>query len=58
MGYKLTYEELDTVVRDWFVDYHKPVSVEEVSTGPPTDAPKELVCKEQSHHDFDRESST
>ena len=54
----MKYEELDTTVQDWPTDWRELISVEEVSIGPPADAPEEPMCKEQSHHDSDGESST
>ena len=43
MAYKVTDEELDAAVQDWPKEWCKPLSVEEVSTGAPTDAPKDPV---------------
>ena len=58
MPYKLTDDEVETVVQDWLADWHEPISAEEISTEPPTDAPTEPVREGQSTHDSDGESST
>ena len=46
-------EELDAIVQDWSVEWHNPVSQEELSKEPPPDAPKDLAQKELSAPEFD-----
>ena len=41
--YKLSDAELETFVDDWPATWREPFSLEEASTGPPIDAPVDLV---------------
>ena len=45
------------IVNDWPVAWREPVSLEEVTTGPPADALVDPMHKDDqnSHHDFDVE---
>ena len=57
MAYKITDVELEVIVQYCPVDWREPVSVEEISLGPPVDAPDEKFQAREDLHDFDRESS-
>ena len=58
MAYKITDAELEAVVQDCRVDSREPMSVKEISIGPPADAPDEPVQEGKYLHDSDGESST
>ena len=58
MAYKIVDEELDAIVQEWTIQWHEPVSTNEISTGPLVDSPIKLLQAEQSIHDSDGESST
>ena len=57
MAYKITDAELEVIVQDWPVDWREPVSTEDISLGPPVDAPDEKFQAWKDLHEFDRESS-
>ena len=60
MSYKVMDEEVDAVIDDWTTAWREPISANEVSIGPPDDAPVDPVRRtdQQRQHDSDGESST
>ena len=46
MRYKMSDTELEAMINDCPVEWHELVSLEEISTGPPTDAPVDPVQKD------------
>ena len=57
--YKLSDAELETIFYDWPATWREPISLEEVSTGPPADAPVDPVPKprQQRNHDSNEKSA-
>ena len=58
MAYKIVNEELDVVIQEWMIEWHEPMSMEEISTGMRVDALDEPIQEGKSIHDSDGESST
>ena len=58
MAYKITYAELEAIAQDWPADWHEPMSIEEISIGPPTDSLDEPVQEGKYLHDSNGVSST
>ena len=56
MRYKVTDAKMQAMINDWPTKWREPISVTEISIGPPVDAPVETVHKDDQKSD--EESST